>query len=197
MGQTTDEGLPFNYERLEFLGDAALGLVIAELLIEAYPQENEGQLAKRQAALVKGEVLATIAKEMDLGPHITMSAGEESTGGRENKRNLENTLEALVGAVYLDGGIKPVHKLIKHFWSSRLEITSEPPKDPKTALQEWAQKKGYPVPEYKVVEHTGPSHEPHFTIEVHVKNCSVVTGSGKSKKVAEKAAAKLLLKEIQ
>jgi ribonuclease-3 len=197
LGQTAQSGSPYNYERLEFLGDAVLGMVIAQMLMMKYPTEQEGELAKRQAALVKGDVLTDIAQLVDLGSYINMSSGEESTGGRKNKRNLENTLEAIIGAIYLDGGLEAVSPFIERFWLSRLEVMAVPPKDPKTRLQEWAQKQGYPVPEYKVVEHSGPSHEPSFTIEVFVKDCPKVTGVGASKKAAEKIAAKALLKKIQ
>lgn len=195
-GQVTDSGAPYNYERLEFLGDSVLGLVIAEILMETYPDEREGGLAKRQAALVRGEAITDIAASMELGRAIIMSTGEKNTGGRNNKRNLENALEAVIGALYLDGGLKACRTFIRRHWLARLEVMVTAPKDAKTALQEWAQKHNYPVPEYHVAEHTGPAHHPKFTIEVRVKDCPVVTGEGASKKAAEQDAARALLDQL-
>lgn len=190
-------GHVFNYERLEFLGDAVLGLVIAECLLDKYPEEKEGALAKRQAGLVKGESVASIAERLDIGQHINMTPGEESMGGRKNKNNIENALEALIGAIYQDSGLEPAKSFILEHWSGLIDEMIEPPKDPKTALQEWAQGKGLPIPLYKTVDTAGPSHAPSFTVEVIVEGVEVVQSSGDSKKKAEKEAASILLEKIQ
>ncbi len=185
-----------NYERLEFLGDAVLGLVIAELLIVEYPNEDEGGLAKRLAALVRGEALALIAIEIGIGKYIRMSEGEETMGGRNNPSNIENTLEAIIGAIYIDGGLKAAAEFIIRYWKDLAVDMIEPPKDPKTHLQEWAQSKSYKIPEYEVVETVGPSHAPIFTIKLSVNGQEDVFAKGDSKKKAEREAAIIMLKNI-
>ncbi|MDB2414906.1 ribonuclease III [Rickettsiales bacterium] len=186
----------FNYERLEFLGDSVLGLIIAEILIDKYPNEQEGQLAKRQSALVKGETVSKVAKELNIGKYINMTQGEESTGGRSNLSNIENALEALIGALYVDGGITEAKIFIKKHWKDIIDQMKVPPKEHKTSLQEWAQGNGLPIPEYNVVEISGPSHSPSFIVEVYVQGFDPVRAKGKNKKKAEKEAAKELLKII-
>lgn len=194
MSRQHNEGDPlFNYERLEFLGDAVLGLVIAELLIRKYPKEKEGALAKRQAGLVRGEAVASVAIKLEIGRFIIMTHGEESTGGRENISNIENALEAIIGAIYRDSSIENAAAFICKHWVSLVENMKEPPKDPKTSLQEWAQAKGLPIPEYTVIRTTGPSHNPRFTVTVAVEGHDAVQAEGASKKKAEKSAARKLL----
>ncbi len=185
-----------NYERLEFLGDAVLGLVIAELLLYQYPNEDEGGLAKRLAALVKGESLAEIAINLGIGKYIKMSDGEESMGGRNNPRNIENTLEAIIGAIYLDGGLEPASDFIKKHWQSLAQKMLQPPKDPKTHLQEWAQGNGYKIPEYDIIEMVGPSHAPIFTVRLSIEGQEDVSARGDSKKKAEREAATIMLKKL-
>ncbi len=187
----------FNYERLEFLGDSVLGLVIAELLINKYPYEKEGHLAKRQAGLVRGEAVAKVARKLTIGKFIKMTNGEETMGGRENSSNIENSLEAIIGAIYLDTGLSEARQFISQHWTKLLDDMVVPPKDAKTALQEWAQGKGLPIPEYKIVNISGPSHQPIFEIEVVVEGLELVKAQGNSKKRAEKDAAKLLLAMIK
>ncbi len=184
-------------QRLEFLGDAVLGLVIAELLYELYPKEEEGDLSKRFVGLVNGEALAEIALGWKLGDYLVLSPGEEDQGGRENASNLEDGCEALLGAMYLDGGIDPVKKLIDKFWKKRAKAAKSPPKDPKTTLQEWAQGSGLPLPEYRVVSAEGPAHAPQFVIEVHVNGMKPVQAEAGNKKLAERLAAEKMLKQVK
>ena len=191
-------GVPFNYERLEFLGDAALGLVMAEILLERYPHEKEGALAKRLAALVRGEALARVARNISMGQYIRMTIGEEAMGGRKNDNNIENALEAVMGAMYLDGGLAPVRQCIDTHWASLIdEMKDEPPKDAKTSLQEWAQAKGFPIPVYTVIHTAGPSHAPIFTVEANVAGYDPTYATGNSKKVAEREAARLMLEQVE
>lgn len=182
-----------SYERLEFLGDAVLGLIIADLLVRCYPDEAEGDLAKRRAALVCHETLAQIAGFIHLGSHIKMADGEESSGGRENPANLEDSLEAVVGAIYRDGGIEAAKQCVERFWAPLAEKMKKPPKDPKSALQEWSQAQGKGIPEYTVIMVEGPPHAPIFTIEVKVDSYTPCSARGSSKRVAEREAAKRLL----
>lgn len=194
--QNHESERPFNYERLEFLGDAVLGLVIAELLVLKYPNEKEGALAKRQAGLVRGEAVANVANKLGIGKYIKMTQGEQSMGGRENVSNIENALEAIIGAIYRDSDLSAAAAFICKHWAKLVENMKEPPKDSKTTLQEWAQAKGYPIPVYTLVETTGPSHAPRFTIAVKVEGFDPIQATGESKKKAEKDAANRLLKVI-
>ncbi len=184
------------YERLEFLGDRVLGLVIAEWLYEKFPDANEGELAKRHAALVNREALRVVAVEIGLGQHLRLAHGEEAGSARKNLATLPDAMEAILGALYLDGGMKAASNFIHRFWQKDIAI-AEAPADPKTVLQEWAQGKGLPLPQYKVVEHSGPAHAPKFIIEVTVKGFTPATAEGDSKRAAQKAAAQVLLQTVQ
>jgi len=188
---------PFNYERFEFLGDSVLGLVVAEILIEKYPNEKEGSLAKRHAALVRGEALAKVAKKLDIGSYLRMTQGEEAMGGRHNASNNENAAEAIIGAIYSDGGFEKARIFVKTHWADMVDSMKEPPRDAKTALQEWSQGKGFPIPEYVMVRTTGPSHDPVFEVSVKAGDLAPVTATGASKKKAEKNAATKLLEIIE
>lgn len=192
-----DENRKKNYERLEFLGDTVLALVVAEFLLELFPNEAEGDLAKRHAGLVCGETLTAIAQELHVGDYLTLSSGEETTGGRENPANLENALEALMGALYLDGGIDVAKTFVKTYWHDKALEMKEPPKDPKTALQEWSQGKGLPIPAYKIIKTEGPPHAPLFTVEVSLPKMDSITAQGSSKRAAEREAAKTMLEHIE
>ncbi len=183
------------YERLEFLGDRVLGLVIAEWLYEKFPEASEGELAKRHAGLVNRDALRAVAVEIGLGQHLRLAHGEEASGGRKNIATLPDAMEAILGALYLDGGLKAAQNFIHRFWQKDIAI-AEAPADPKTVLQEWAQGQGLPLPQYKVVEHSGPAHAPKFVIEVSVKGHAPVTAEGESKRAAQKAAAALLIKQV-
>lgn len=182
-------------QRLEFLGDSVLGLCVADMLYAMYPNADEGDLSKRLVALVNGERLARIAREMKLGELLLLSDGEEEQGGRDNPSNLEDACEALLGALYLDGGLAAVRPVIEHFWKPLAQSQEAAPKDPKTTLQEWAQGKGHALPEYVVLSSEGPAHAPHFVIEVRVDGKSA-KGEAKTKKHAERAAAEAMLSQL-
>jgi ribonuclease-3 len=185
-----------SYERLEFLGDRVLGFTVADLLLEAYPDEAEGPLAKRHADLVRRETLADVAREADIGRHIRMSRGEVDSGGQENDAILSDVCEALIAAMYRDGGIEVAQKFIARYWTNRLNAPPRPPEDAKTILQELAQGKGLPLPVYRTVGREGPDHAPVFTVTVSVEGWEVAEGSGTSKRVAERAAAQALLSRV-
>lgn len=186
-----------NYERLEFLGDRVLGLIMAELLYGLFPQEPEGHLAKRHAALVQGALLAVVAREINLGDSMILSEAERAAGGADNENMLADALEALIGALYLDAGLAPCRDLIERLWGERVSILSAPPQDPKTTLQEWAQGRGLPLPSYELVERTGPDHAPVFTICVTVAGFYPASASGSSRRAAEKESARILLEQLQ
>ncbi len=190
------EEAPYGYQRLEFLGDRVIGLVIADRLIGLYPREAEGPLARRLAGLVRAETIARVARSVDLGPAIRLSAGEDETGGRSSVAILCDVMEALVGAVYLDGGFAPAHELVLRLWADEFDRSPEPPQDPKTALQEWAQARRLPLPRYDVVSRTGPDHNPRFEVQVTVQGFQPAIAAGPSKREAERAAASALLGAI-
>jgi ribonuclease-3 len=194
--QKSENDVIFNYERLEFLGDSVLALIIAELLINKYPLEREGALAKRHSGLVHGEALAVIAENIGISEYIRMTSGEIAGGGRQNRSNMENALEAIIGAIYMDGGLEYVKSFISKHWAKAIEEMVEPPKDAKTSLQEWAQGRGLPIPVYKVISTSGPAHGPNFVVRVKVQGFDPVESKGSSKKKAEKACAEILLEKI-
>lgn len=183
------------YERLEFLGDRVLGLVIAHWLYELYPDEAEGALAKRHASLVNRDVLKKVAQAMELDRFLCLAKGESVNEERKNLAALSDATEAVIGALYLDGGMAPAEKLIKKYWKDMIEV-DHAPADPKTALQEYAQGHRLSLPIYREIKRTGPSHAPHFIIEVSLSGFDPVSAEGASKREAEKTAATLLLREI-
>jgi len=180
-----------SYERLEFLGDRVLGLVIAELLLLRFPDASEGQLAPRLAALVSGRTLADVAQSIDLGEHIRMTENEKAAGTRERRSVLADCCEAVIGAVYLDGGLDAAEAFVRRLWEPLLHEVE--PRVAKTELQEWLQGRGMPLPSYAVVAREGPAHRPVFTVELTVEGRPAVRASGASKRAAElKAAAEML-----
>lgn len=187
------EGADVSNQRLEFLGDSVLGLAIADMLYALFPAEDEGDLSKRLVSLVNGETLADMAQNWALGDYLIMSAGEEEQGGRTNRSNLEDACEALLGAIYRDGGYEAAQALVNRFWQMQAQASKAPPKDAKTALQEWAQGRSLPLPEYVLISSDGPSHAPLFVIEVRVKNQPPIRAEAGVKKVAERLAAEKLL----
>lgn len=190
-------GEAFSYERLEFLGDRVLGLIVAEMLFHRFPQEPEGSLARRHAALVRQESLALAAQALKLGEHLRLSSGEEEGGGRSNPAILSDVCEALLGALYLDGGLPAVRPLIQRLWEPLLEADLLPPQDSKTALQEWAQGRGLPLPRYLDTARSGSDHEPLFTVQVLVEGEEPAEGQGRSKRAAAQAAAGALLERLR
>lgn len=185
-----------NNQRLEFLGDAVLGLVVAKIIYDLFPQEKEGELARRQASLVRGETLAQIAREIGLGDALKVALSEVQSGGRDNNSNLEDALEALIGAIYLDGGLTAAENFMLPRWSALAKTASSAPKDAKTALQEWAQGRGLPLPKYALVATIGSAHAPIFTIEASVEGFAPSRAQAASKKLAEHEAAKNLLEKL-
>jgi ribonuclease-3 len=182
-----------NYERLEFLGDRVLGLAVAELLYKKFPNEREGDLAKRLAALVQGSFLAQIAREIDINQAITLSDSERQAGGADNENIMADVFEAVIGALYLDSDFETCRALIERLWGERLHERKSPPQHPKTSLQEWAQGQALPLPAYEITGQSGPDHAPSFEITVTVEGYDAVSASGRSRQEAEKLAAKAFL----
>lgn len=186
-----------DYERLELLGDAVLTLVITEMLLERFPAEAEGDIVKRRAALVNGRVLAEVADAMKLGVHLRLSESEEASGGRQNRRNLENAVEALIGAIYNDGGMEIARQFIVLRFAARIAEMQAPPQDAKTGLQEWAQGRGLPLPSYTLTNQSGPSHAPEFTVAVAVEGFAPAEAKAGNKREAERMAAEQLLSQVR
>jgi ribonuclease III len=185
-----------SYQRLEFLGDRVLGLAIAELLFRTFPGAPEGELSRRLAELVRRESCAEIATAWDVGPYLKLGAGEAHAGERRNQTILADVCEAIIGAVFIDGGYEAARDLVERAFQELVEAPRRPLRDPKSALQEWAQGRGLPPPTYSVVEQIGPDHAPKFRVVVKVKGAENEFGSGTSKRIAEQAAARsLLMKE--
>jgi ribonuclease III len=185
-----------DYERLEFLGDRVLGLVVADMLYRACPLEDEGGLAKRHTGMVQRAALVAVAEVLQLGRFIKFSAGEKNAGGAKKNAILGDAMEALIGAIYLDGGFRPAESFIVRFWVGMLLPEKNPPEDPKTALQEWAQGRALPLPGYKVIAKSGAEHAPMFEVEVTVEAQGSATGAASSKRDAEKEAARKMLEKI-
>ena len=186
------------YERLEFLGDRVLALSIAELLLERFPGDNEGSLSKRLVSLVRAETLAEVADGIGLGEHIDMAVSARAESGRARVSMLADACEAVIGALYLDGGLEPARAFVRHHWAEAVEAGGKgPPLDPKTALQEWLQGRGLPLPSYAIVGQEGPAHAPEFTVRVSADDERSATATGASKRAAEQAAAEALLAELE
>jgi ribonuclease III len=194
-GNTKRTGLGF--ERLEFLGDRVVGLVVADLLESRFGKENEGDLAKRHAQLVRRETLAALAKDLGIGPALELSNSEEQGGGREAAGVLADAFEACVGAVYRDGGFEPARRLVAKLFERQLAEAGAPPREAKTALQEWSQGRGLKLPHYEVTGQTGVAHAPLFTVRVTVDGHAPETADGPNKREAERAAAAKLLARLE
>lgn len=185
-----------SYQRLEFLGDRVLGLAVADLLHKRLPEANEGDLSRTLNALVRKETCTEIAIELDLGPHIRLGDSEARSGGAEKSAILADVAEAVIGAIYMDGGFKPAFRFVERFFGKRIDAASRRRADAKTALQEWAQAQGLAPPSYALVKRSGPDHAPHFEIAVRLADYPEVTAKGASKKTAEhKAAEQFLVRE--
>lgn len=193
---SSDDPARNDNERLEFLGDAVLQLVVTDLLYDAYPQLAEGQMAKVRAAVVSRGALGEIAQTLDLGSHVELSPSEEATGGREKDSILADGVEAVIGAIYLDGGLDPARSMITHFWSEKVAERAKRPgvMDYKTRLQELVAREGR-RPVYRV-KGAGPDHNRRFTAIVSVNGADCGTGEGRSKKEAEQAAAEIALERL-
>ncbi len=182
-------------ERLEFVGDRVLGLMIAEWLAERYPKENEGGLGRRLAILVSQPVLAGIADTLGLAACLSLSPSESKAGVRKLATVLADAMEAVIGALYLDAGIDATRAFVRRAWDQVMVAQVEPPKDSKTGLQEWAMHRGLPLPVYEVMSQEGPSHAPVFVISVTLGG-KTGSASGGSKRAAEQAAAEELLGKL-
>lgn len=182
-----------SYQRLEFLGDHVLGLVISDMLFGAFPKADEGELSRRLADLVRKEACADVARAIDLGEAIRLGASESNAGGRNRIAILADVCEALIGAIFIDGGYKAASDVIGQLWEQRMRAPTRPLRDSKTILQEWAQARGLPTPRYREVERKGPDHDPEFRVTVELPNKQPAEGLGRSKRAAEQAAAAEML----
>ncbi len=182
-----------SYQRLEFLGDHVLGLVVSDMLYRAFPNADEGELSKRLAELVRKESCADVAKSLGLLDDIKLGAVGPGADARLRKSVLGDVCEAVIGAVYLDGGHKAAAEFVGRNWTERMHKPRRPLRDPKTVLQEWAQGKGLPTPVYREVERTGPHHDPQFRVAVDLPGLAPAEGVGSSKRAAEKVAASVMI----
>jgi ribonuclease III len=182
-----------SYQRLEFLGDHVLGLVVSDMLFRAFAKADEGEMSRRLADLVRKEACADVGRALDLGAAIRLGASEANAGGRSRIAILADVCEAMIGAVFVDGGYPAAAALIERLWSERMRTPARPLRDSKTVLQEWAQARGLPTPAYREVERKGPDHNPEFRVTVELPNLAPAEGLGRSKRAAEQAAATAML----
>ncbi|MGI9405754.1 MAG: ribonuclease III [Hyphomicrobiaceae bacterium] len=180
-------------ERLEFLGDRVLGLTIAEVLFRKFPDANEGSLARTFNSLVRKEACAQVAEQIELGAFLELGGGELKGGGRRKMAILGDACEAVMGAVFIDGGFEAARDVIERLWSHMLEIEADTRADAKTALQEWAQGQGLPLPSYDDIERSGPDHRSLFKMAVRIDGLEPGEGSGESKRAAQQEAARVVL----
>ena len=186
-------------ERLEFLGDRVLGLVVAEMLFNAYPEDPEGLLALKYNALVRGEACAAAAESVGLSGHMVLASSEVANGGRQKTAILGGACEALIAALYLDAGFETARAFVARHWERAFAELGDDMRDPKTMLQEWAQSRSRVArcaPEYRLVRREGPDHAPHFVVEVCVAGEGAAQGDGRSKREAQQAAARALLDRL-
>ena len=181
-------------ERLEFLGDRVLGLAVAEMLHHALPDHSEGELARYFNRLVRGATCAAVGREAGIGKFLILSDSEADSGGREKDTILANAVEALLGAIFVEGGFDAGRDAVKRLWGERFDLSPSVIVDPKSALQEWAQGQGLPLPRYAEISREGPDHAPRFVSEARLKDHEPATGEGTSKRQAEQAAAAELLR---
>ena len=178
-----------SYQRLEFLGDRVLGLAVADLLFKRFPGANEGELARALNSVVRKEACAAVANDLGLGKFVLMDKSEVRNGGREKMSVLADVCEAIIGAIYLDGGLDKAYRFIERTFAKQLDATTKPQVDAKTRLQEWAQGRGLATPQYVEIERTGPAHSPVFTIGIKIDGYDWAHARGPSKKTAEQMAA--------
>ncbi len=194
-GSIGSETRPDN-QRLEFLGDRVLGLVMAEALLASDRGASEGQLAPRFNALVRKETCAEVALEIELGSVLKLGRSEMMSGGRRKQALLGDAMEAVIAAVYLDAGFEAARALVLRLWGPRIASVETDARDAKTSLQEWAQARKLSPPVYTEIQRSGPDHAPTFTIEARLDNGRAASASANSKRAAEQAAAKALLEEV-
>ncbi len=185
-----------DYERLEFLGDRVLGLVVADVLVRRFPKEKEGGLAPRLNALVRKEALARVAREIELEGFLRVGQGEHKlVNDRSRKAIIADACEAVIGALFLDGGLEPARAFVMRYWNDRVSSLDEVPRDAKTTLQEWAQARGLAPPVYELVERSGPDHAPTFVMKAVLSGVPEAKAKGASKRSAEQAAAEMMLRQ--
>lgn len=184
-------------QRLEFLGDRVLGLVMAEALLSADTDAREGQLAPRFNALVRKETCAAVAREIGLGDVLKLGRSEMLTGGRRKEALLGDALEAVIAAVYQDAGFEAARGVVLRLWGNRIAAVAPDARDAKTSLQEWAQARGMPPPTYVETGRSGPDHAPVFTVQVTLENGAAAEATAGSKRLAEQAAARMLLERME
>jgi len=186
-------------ERLEFLGDRVLGLILAQTLYERYPNDAEGLLALKFNALARREACAAAAENAGLSSHLVLAASEAKSGGRHKVAILSGATEAVIAALYLDGGLEAARQFVLQHWQNAFEDLGRDMRDAKTALQEWAQGRphGRGAPVYRVVSRGGPDHAPQFDVEVSIEGLQPTQGSGGSKREAEQAAARAMLQRVE
>ncbi len=182
------------YQRLEFLGDRVLGVCVSDMLFRTFPEADEGELSRRLADLVRKETCAEVAGQWEVGPHLKIGGGEAQTGARKNKAILADVCEGIVGAVFMDGGFEAARGLIERCLAPRMLAPPRPLRDAKTALQEWAQGQGHPTPTYAQRGRSGPDHAPRFMIAAEVPGFPEAVAEGRSKRLAEQAAAEAFLR---
>ena len=188
------QGRGGSYQRLEFLGDHVLGLAVSDMLFRAFPKADEGELSRRLADLVRRDTCAEVARAIDLGAALRLGNSESNSGGRRRTAILADVCEALIGAVFTDGGYPAAAGLIERLWQERMMKPVRPLRDPKTMLQEWAQGRGLPTPAYREIARSGPDHDPQFRVAVQLPHLAPAEGSGRSKRAAEQAAAAAMMK---
>lgn len=194
-GSISTDTRPDN-QRLEFLGDRVLGLVMAEALLHADKGASEGQLAPRFNALVRKEACADVAREIDIGAVLKLGRSEMMSGGRRKQALLGDAMEAVIAAVYLDAGFEAARDVITRLWGNRIETVEEDARDAKTALQEWAQARKMKPPKYVETKRSGPDHAPEFTIQAALDSGETASATAKSKRRAEQTAAQALLDRL-
>jgi ribonuclease-3 len=182
-----------DYQRLEFLGDRVLGLVIAEALFKTFAGDGEGAMSARHSALVRAETCAAVAAALGLDEFVVVGAAERRKGLHQSASVLADVMEAVIGALYLDGGLGVAQRFILSHWAGALAGQQVVSKDAKTTLQEWALGRGLAIPAYETLSRTGPDHAPHFEVRLSVQNHAAATGQGASKRAAEMAAAAAFL----
>jgi ribonuclease III len=196
QGRAQGRGKPrASNERLEFVGDRVLGLAMAEWLAERFPHEQEGELGRRLAYLVSQPVLASVADTIGLSAALSVSPGEARAGVARRATVLADALEAALGALYMDGGLEVARDFVRRAWNEAMTVQAEPPKDAKTALQEWAQKRGLDLPAYVITDRSGPPHAPQFTVTVAVGSAEA-NGTAGNRRAAEQRAAEALMHHL-
>lgn len=190
-------GMRPDNQRLEFLGDRVLGLVVADMLMERFPDQPEGELAPRFNALVRRETLAEIAVALDLGRFVRLGRSEQTSGGRRKAAILADAMEAVIAALYLDGGLDAAATFIHRHWDRPMRAVHTSPLDAKTRAQEWLQGRGQRPPDYVLVGRSGPDHAPVFTVEAQLEDGRSARGTARSKKLAEQEAAAELLARFE